>query len=101
MFQLERGIGFDRENFSKDRVAQNRCDGEGGFYCATLVVGGDGVQSPIRKAMGIPYRIHPYENGYMTAVIHPKTEIELAKNEKALLDVGFRASTILTQQVKP
>lgn len=38
-------------------------------FHAPLVVGGDGVYSSVRKGLGIPCHIHPYENGYMTAIM--------------------------------
>jgi 2-polyprenyl-6-methoxyphenol hydroxylase-like FAD-dependent oxidoreductase len=45
-------------------------------FHAPLIVGGDGVQSPIRKAMSVPCRIDPYENGYMTAVMETPQNLE-------------------------
>lgn len=45
-------------------------------FHAPLVVGSDGVQSSVRRALGIPYHLHPYENGYMTTVIDAPKNLE-------------------------
>lgn len=40
---------------------------------ARVVVGADGAASPFRSALSIPYRIHHYQDGYLTALL-PRPE---------------------------
>ncbi|MFQ5579576.1 MAG: FAD-dependent oxidoreductase [Nitrospiria bacterium] len=39
------------------------------IFKAPVIVGGDGVRSPVREAFHIKYRIHKYKHGYITGII--------------------------------
>ncbi len=45
------------------------CRGERLQLFAPMVVGGDGVRSPLRAAIEIPHWVDPYLDGYLTAVV--------------------------------
>lgn len=46
---------------------------------ARVVVGADGAASPFRSALSIPYRLHHYQDGYLTALLPRPAGFESAR----------------------
>ncbi|MFQ5543686.1 MAG: FAD-dependent oxidoreductase [Nitrospiria bacterium] len=65
------GTTFSRILWKEGRVAGVEADhlGKSLVFHAPMVVGGDGVRSPLRKAFKIKHRLYSYADGYVTMVV--------------------------------
>jgi 2-polyprenyl-6-methoxyphenol hydroxylase-like FAD-dependent oxidoreductase len=68
--EMIRGATF--QSVSKGAITYAQDGAQKEIY-APIVVGADGAFSPLRKALSIPYDLHHYQDGYLTALL-PRPE---------------------------
>ena len=66
------GITYEQETEMSTAREQKTID-------APVVVGADGAGSPFRSALSIPYRLHHYQDGYLTALLPRPKNFEDAR----------------------
>ncbi|MBI3811643.1 MAG: FAD-dependent monooxygenase [Nitrospirae bacterium] len=65
------GTDFRELLFHQNTIAGIRAEKDGRLIelRAPVVIGADGARSRVREAAGIPFRLHTYQEGYLTLVI--------------------------------